>query len=161
MTTYQTITLKPPIIKMVHDNVHASLWNKKVHSVKCNVKNIFHLFCLYIFWIFNSLNVSPIKLFVKNRFYRCRLFFISNFAKVVEPHFFNLKNNLTPPQKKAFAAMKNFALKVKSVPTTFEWQDMDRYDKKTRRERQNVHPRISDHCVHDHYAQLIYIHIWI
>ena len=32
---------------------------------------------------------------------------------------------------------------------------MDRYDKKTRRERQNVHPRISDHCVHDHYAQLI------
>ena len=33
---------------------------------------------------------------------------------------------------------------------------MDRYDdEKTRKERQNVHPRISDHCVHDHNAQLI------
>ena len=46
---------------MIH-NVHASLWNKIVHSVKCNGKIISPF--LFIFWIFNSLNVSPIKHFV-------------------------------------------------------------------------------------------------
>ena len=95
--------------------------------LRCGIKKsivwnvMWKIFFTYFVYILNfqqseCFTHKTFRMDVKNRFYRCWLFFISNFAKVVEPHFFNLKTNLSPPHKKAFQQWKTLLWKSKMCP---------------------------------------------